>query len=88
MAPKKGSGKKRAPENESPADRFKRVGTIRLANALSAIDRLSTLRGKNYESNATQRATIKAKLAEAVSRVNAAMDAPEATSKSGPDFSL
>ncbi len=44
------TGKKRAPENETPRDRFKRVASTRLSNTLDALRLLAAIGpSKEYE---------------------------------------
>lgn len=48
-AAKARGGRKPAPENETKADRFKRLGSHRIGRALKAIQRVGNLASANYE---------------------------------------
>jgi len=52
-------GRKPPPENESKHDRFKRIGTKRVNNAIRQIQLLGNLCGANYECDANDLALMR-----------------------------
>lgn len=63
-------GAKAAPANETNADKFRRVGTPRINNAIKIVALLEALANKNvYEYTDEQRRTIENALDVAVQRV-------------------
>lgn len=54
-APKTRKKRTPPPENETAAQRFSRLGTVRLAKARKAVKNLASLAGKAYESTPEQR---------------------------------
>lgn len=64
-------GKQKAPEGETKAQAFKRLGEPRINNAVTAIDRLISLANKNaYEYTSDQAKTINDALSAATDRVS------------------
>ncbi len=87
MPPKKGSTRKRAPADETPAQRFVRLAENRTNQALSAIDRLSQCAtSKTKEHSAEQASSIVGALKTAVAQLERAFTAPAGTKAS--KFSL
>lgn len=85
--PKKERKKReKAPENETPAARFARLGKIRALKAESAIRNVGKLTGRGYESTPEQRAKIVKLLSDALESAKTRLNG-EATA-SGSDFSL
>lgn len=68
-APPRKVGRPPAPENETGADRFKRLASSRTNNALRSINALGTLNGKGYESHPEQIALIETVLLAAIKAV-------------------
>lgn len=74
------------PANETPAQRFTRLASVRVGKALHAIGLIGHLSGKTYESNETQRAKIEDALTEAVAAVAEKLASKSAAS--APKFEL
>lgn len=81
MPPKASTkSRKRAPENETPAQRFVRLAENRTNQALSALDRLGQCASsKTMEHTPDQAASIVTALKQAVAAVERAFTAPAGT---------
>lgn len=78
-------GRKRAPEGETKADRFKRIGNIRIDNALDAIRLCGNLSSPDsYEYTPEQAAVVIGHLEKAVTDVKAAFANPNRKVTSAP----
>ena len=71
--------------NETPENRFKRLGVMRVQTAVVAIERVGKLTGRGYASTPEQRAKILAALNGALANVKAVL---EGTSTPGGTFNL
>ena len=77
--------RERVPENESKADRFRRIGKKRAAKAVKAVQALAALGGSGYESTPEQRAKIVTALGDAL---QVAVDGLNRVKASEPEFDL
>lgn len=68
------AGKTAVPENESKADRFRRLANMRVPKALKAITVIGNLSGSGYESTKEQREAITSALGKAVESLKQKLD--------------
>lgn len=67
-----------APKNETPAERFRRLGAKRVNKALQAIHSVGKLTGRSYESTDEQRKRILDVLREEMKATEAALSGSKA----------
>lgn len=78
-------GRKRAPENETKAERFKRIGNIRIDNALDTIRLVGNLASPDsYEYTPEQAAIVVGHLETAVEEVKTSFANPNRKVTSAP----
>lgn len=86
-APKKERKKKTpVPENETPAQKFVRLGVARTLKAAAAISNVGRLTGRGYESTPEQRAKIVKQLSDALETAKTRLNGESLAS--GADFTL
>jgi len=81
------SEEKMVPENETPADAFKRLANARTKKVLKSIDTLANLSNGRYERTDEQVATLFAAIRAAVDSAEASFAAkPDAVASEVPDI--
>lgn len=68
--------RQKAPENETPAERFRRLAKQRIPRAIKALESVAKLGGRGYEYNTEQVNKIGADLTAALKRVQTAFNEP------------
>lgn len=69
------AGRKSAPKNETPEDKFVRLGNARMNKAIKALRQIGQLGSRTYKGTASQKAkmetTLKDELTMAIDKLNA-----------------